>query len=153
MKLDVTDIKLLNLLQENAKLNTKELAEKVGLSITPTYERIKRLEKQGVIEKYVALLNGKSIGKNLTVMCSVSLKSHSKEMLSEFEKLIVKLPEIIECYHIAGNYDYLLKVISSDMEEYQYFLKNTISVIPNIANVQSFFVMSKLKDSTAINLL
>lgn len=152
IKLDSIDTKLLMLLQENAKLNTKELGNKVGLSVTPTYERIKRLEKQGLIDKYVALINKKSIGKNLTVLCSVSLKSHSKDLLVEFEKAIVHLTEITECYHIAGNYDYLIKVVASDIDEYQNFLKNKISVIPNIANVQSSFVMSKLKETTIITI-
>lgn len=151
-KLDKIDSKLLMLLQKNAKLNTKELANKVGLSVTPTYERIKRLEKQGLIDKYVALLNKQRIGKKVIVFCSVTLKSHTKNILVEFEKSIIKLPEIMECFHIAGNSDYLLKVIVDDMEEYHNFIKNKISTIDNISNVESSFVMSTIKESTVISL-
>jgi len=153
MKIDNTDISLLNLLQKNTKLNTKEIAQKIGLSVTPTYERIKRLEKRGYIEKYVAILSKKLIDKNLMVMSFVSLKSHSNDVLIEFEKSVVKFDEIIECFHVTGSYDYQLKVVVSDMEEYQYFIKNKLSSIDNIANVQSSFVMSSLKDTTAIPII
>jgi len=153
MTIDKIDISLLNLLQNNTKLNTKELAQKIGLSVTPTYERIKRLEKQGYIKDYVAILDKKLIDKNLMVMSFVSLKSHSKDILIDFENSVIKFDEIIECFHVTGSYDYQLKVIVSDMEEYQFFIKNKLSSIDNIANVQSSFVMSSLKDTTAIPII
>ena len=153
MVIDKIDVSLLNLLQSNTKLNTKELAQKVGLSITPTYERIKRLEKEGYIKQYVAILDRKLIDKNLMVISFVSLILHSNDMQIEFEKSVIEYPEVIECFHVTGSYDYQLKVIVSDMEEYQAFIKNKLSSINNIANVQSSFVMSSLKDTTAIPII
>ena len=153
MIIDKIDVSLLNLLQSNTKLNTKELAQKVGLSITPTYERIKRLEKEGYIKQYVAILDRKLIDKNLMVISFVSLILHSNDMQIEFEKSVIEYPEVIECFHVTGSYDYQLKVIVSDMEEYQAFIKNKLSSINNIANVQSSFVMSSLKDTTAIPII
>ena len=153
MVIDKIDRFLLNLLQNNTKLNTKELAQKIGLSVTPTYERIKRLEKQGYIKHYVAILDRKLIDKNLMVMSFVSLILHSRDMQIEFEKSIIEYVEVIECFHVTGSYDYQLKVVVSDMEEYQSFVKNKLSSINNIANVQSSFVMSSLKDTTAIPII
>lgn len=153
MVIDKIDITLLNLLQNNTKLNTKELAQKVGLSVTPTYERIKRLEKQGYIKQYVAILDRKLIDKNLMVMSFVSLILHSRDMQIEFEKSVIECTEVVECFHVTGSYDYQLKVVVSDMEEYQSFIKNKLSSINNIANVQSSFVMSSLKDTTAIPII
>lgn len=153
MVIDKIDVSLLNLLQSNTKLNTKELAQKVGLSVTPTYERIKRLEKEGYIKNYVAILDRKLIDKNLMVISFVSLILHSNDMQIEFEKSVIEYPEVIECFHVTGSYDYQLKVIVSDMEEYQAFIKNKLSSINNIANVQSSFVMSSLKDTTAIPII
>ena len=153
MVIDKIDRSLLNLLQNNTKLNTKELAQKVGLSVTPTYERIKRLEKQGYIKHYVAILDRKLIDKNLMVMSFVSLILHSRDMQIEFEKSIIEYVEVIECFHVTGSYDYQLKVIVSNMEEYQSFVKNKLSSINNIANVQSSFVMSSLKDTTSIPII
>ena len=153
MAIDKIDITLLNLLQNNTKLNTKELAQKVGLSVTPTYERIKRLEKQGYIKHYVAILDRKLIDKNLMVISFVSLILHSKDVQIEFEKSVIEYAEVIECFHVTGSYDYQLKVVVSDMVEYQSFIKNKLSSINNIANVQSSFVMSSLKDTTAIPII
>ena len=153
MAIDKIDRSLLNLLQNNTKLNTKELAQKIGLSVTPTYERIKRLEKQGYIKNYVAILDRKLIDKNLMVISFVSLILHSRDMQIEFEKSIIEYAEVIECFHVTGSYDYQLKVVVSDMEEYQSFIKNKLSSINNIANVQSSFVMSSLKDTTAIPII
>jgi len=153
MIIDKIDVSLLNLLQSNTKLNTKELAQKVGLSITPTYERIKRLEKEGYIKQYVAILDRKLIDKNLMVISFVSLILHSRDMQIEFEKSVIEYAEVIECFHVTGTYDYQLKVVVSDMEEYQSFVKNKLSSINNIANVQSSFVMSSLKDTTAIPII
>ncbi len=153
MVIDKIDRFLLNLLQNNTKLNTKELAQKIGLSVTPTYERIKRLEKQGYIKHYVAILDRKLIDKNLMVMSFVSLILHSRDMQIEFEKSIIEYVEVIECFHVTGSYDYQLKVIVSNMEEYQSFIKNKLSSINNIANVQSSFVMSSLKDTTSIPII
>ena len=144
-KLDSIDLKIIDLLKEKAKAGTKEIANLVGLSVTPTYERIKRMERIGVIEGYTVVLNKRKIGKGLEVMCSVSLKEHNKELLEGFEERIIHFNEVSRCNHIAGEHDYLLLIEVNDMDEYQLFLKEKLASIPNISNVQSSFVMSTLK--------
>ena len=152
VNLDATDKKILNLLQQNSKANIKEIALKIGLTQTPTYERIKRLEKDGVIKNYIAVLDKEKVGFTIEVFCQVTLLVHSKDMITRFENAINKLDEVMECFHVAGNYDYLLKIIVKDMNCYQAFLKNKLSVLDSVANVQSTFVMSSTKDSTGFML-
>ena len=150
--LDLIDKQLVNLLQLNSKANIKEIALKIGLTQTPTYERIKRLEKSGIIKKYVAVLDKEKVGFTIEVFCQVTLLVHSKELIFKFENAINKMPEVIECFHVAGNYDYLLKVIVKDMKSYQLFLKNKLSVLDSVGNVQSTFVMSSTKDTAILKL-
>lgn len=152
VNLDVTDKKILNLLQQNSKANIKEIALKIGLTQTPTYERIKRLEKDGVIKNYIAVLDKEKVGYTIEVFCQVTLLVHSKDMITRFENAINKIDEVMECFHVAGNYDYLLKIIVKDMNCYQAFLKNKLSVLDSVANVQSTFVMSSTKDSIGFSL-
>ena len=149
-KLDAIDRQIIMLLQADARLKTKEVAHQVGLTVTPTYERIKRLEKEGFIAKYVALVDKQKVGKSLIAFCNVSLERHSKPLLKNFEAEINKVPEVIECYHIAGNYDYLLKMVVSDMNSYQQFITNKLAAIENVATVQSSFVMTEVKNDTSI---
>ena len=144
--LDTIDEQILSLLQKNAKLGSKEIASKVGLTVTPTYERIRRLEKRGFIKGYVAILDKKKLGKNLQVLCNVQLKSHHAEVLDSFESEVIKLKEVNSCYHIAGNFDYLLIIEMKDMDEYSHFLKHKLATIPHITTVQSSFVMRALKE-------
>lgn len=153
VNLDVTDKKILNLLQQNSKANIKEIALKIGLTQTPTYERIKRLEKTGVIKNYIAVLDKEKVGYTIEVFCQVTLLVHSKDMITRFENAINKIDEVMECFHVAGNYDYLLKVIVKDMNSYQAFLKNKLSVLDSVSNVQSTFVMSSTKDSAGFILI
>jgi Lrp/AsnC family transcriptional regulator, leucine-responsive regulatory protein len=143
--LDKTDQKILALLQENCKMGNKEIAAAVGLSVTPTFERIRRMERHGVIKGYSAKLDKKAIGKGLLVLCQVSLKAHNIDVIKGFEDSITLLDEVSHCFHIAGDYDYLLQIETRDMEAYQSFLKTKLATIANIANVQSSFVMSTLK--------
>jgi Lrp/AsnC family leucine-responsive transcriptional regulator len=143
--IDAIDQQIMQLLLSNSKLGTKEIAAKIGLSVTPTFERIKRLERKGIIKGYTAILDKKKIGKGLKVFCQVSLKSHNAEIIDGFEAEIIHLSEVSACYHIAGDFDYSLFIEVADMDEYQYFLKQKLANIPNIANVQTAFVMSTLK--------
>jgi DNA-binding Lrp family transcriptional regulator len=152
ISLDATDLIILNLLQLNSKTNIKEIALKVGLTQTPTYERIKRLEKLGVIEKYIALINKEKVGFNIEVFCQVSLQVHSRELINKFELAVLRMHEVMECFHVAGNYDYLLKVIVKDMKSYQLFLKNKLSVLDSVANVQSTFILSSTKSNTVLQI-
>lgn len=152
IKLDGIDKQILNLLQVDAKMNVKEVGAKVGLTVTPTYERIKRLEKSGVIEGYVAVLNKKKIGKTLEVLCHVSLSSHSKEKIKKFEDEVTQIDDVMECFHVTGDADYLLKILVSDIDEYQKFLRNKLSVLDNVINVRSVFVMTNVKSNSVVRL-
>ena len=150
MDLDNTDRRILDYLQQDSSITVKALAEKLCLTATPVHERIKRLERDGIISKYVALLDQKKVGKNLIVFISISLKNHSRSYLEKFVAEVEAYPEINECYHIAGNFDYLLKAQLKDMEAYTQFILSKLSVNNNIDQVQSSFVLSKNKYSTAL---
>jgi len=150
--LDNTDKKILAVLQEDGRITIKSLADKLELTTTPVFERVKKLEKEGIISKYVALLNAKKVNRNLIVFISISLKNHTRSYLDKFVKEMASYNEIMECYHIAGNFDYLFKVQLSDMEAFQLFVLNKLSVNSNIAQVQSSFVLSKNKYETALSI-
>ena len=150
--MDAIDKKILMLLQQDAKQNTKEIAEKVGLSVSPTFERIKKLEQKKYIKGYVALLDAAKIGKSISVYCQVTLAVHSRELIDEFKQHILVLPEVNGCFHVSGNYDFLLKVAVNDMNEYQKFIIEKLSVIKGISNVQSSFVMEEIKNDFGYNL-
>lgn len=151
VQLDELDRQLLELLQTNAKRTIKEMAEELHLSTTPVFERIKRLEKEGYIDRYVAVLNRKKVGLGLLVMCDVSLKEHNLDYIQQFETAVLQLKEVMECYHIAGAFDYLLKVVVTDMDAYQRFVKEKLATLDNIGRVQSYFVMTEVKSSTSIS--
>ena len=146
------DIRILQLLQHDARITHKEIADKLGKTITPVYERVKKLEAEGYIDRYVALLNKEKLGKALTAFTHVQLKEHSQPVLKAVEKELVKIPEVMECYHMTGQYDFLLKVAISDMKEYHDFMLNKLATIANIGTVQSFFVLSESKQETAFAL-
>lgn len=143
--LDEIDYQIIACLEENAKMSQKELASRVGLTITPTFERVKNLERSGVIEGYTVKLNKESVDRGLQVICQVSLKAHNLDVIEDFENAIVHLKEIASCFHIAGGYDYSLLIEVKNMDHYERFLKERLASIPNIANVQSSFVMSQVK--------
>ena len=143
--MDSIDRKILIQLQRNAKQNTKEIADKVGLTISPTSDRIKKLEKLGYIKGYKAVLEGAKIGFEITVYCQISLSNHSRKLIDNFKEKVLSLSEVIECHHLSGNYDFLLKVGVPDMNEYQNFVIDKLSVIEGISNVQSSFVMQEIK--------
>lgn len=149
-ELDSYDHRILEALQRDCKLTVKELAQQVGLSATPVHERVKKLERSGVIRAYVALLDPGSIGLNLCAFCNVSLKQHSQEYLIRFEQEVLQFREVLECYHTAGGFDYLLKILVSDMGAYQDFLVNRLAAFEYIGKVQSSFVMTEVKHSTAL---
>ena len=152
VKLDETDLALLRLLQQDAKMKHKELAAELGLTITPIYERIKRLEKSGVIRQYATLLDPVKIGKELICFSMVTLEKHSQAYLKEFEAKVMQIAEVMECYHLAGEYDYILKVVVKDMNQYQHFIVDKLSAINNVGQVQSSFALSTLKSTTAYSL-
>lgn len=147
VQLDEKDIEILRLLQDNARMTVKEIAEKVNLTSTPVHERIRRLEETGVIKQYAALVDPSKVGKGLTVICYVSLKEHSKIAGAKFIKAIHSLNEIVECYNISGEFDFMLKVVSENMETYYDFHVNKLSQIENMGQVQSIFVMGVIKQT------
>ena len=153
IQLDATDLRILDLLQRNSKLTTKEIAAQIGMTTTPVFERIKRLEKKGYVDKYIALLNREKLGLTLLAFVNVSLKEHNTVYLEKFVESVISLPEVMECYHVAGLFDYLLKVIVKDMGEYQHFVSKKLAGLDNIGKVQSSFVMTEIKNSTALNVL
>lgn len=145
--LDKTDIAILRLLQQNARMTVKEIADKVHLSTTPVHERIKWLEQSGVIKQYAALIDQAKVKKGLMVIVYVSLKAHSKTAGGKFIKHIHELDEVIECYNISGEFDFMLKVVAENMDAYYDFHVNKLSQSENIGNVQSVFVMGVLKET------
>lgn len=145
--LDETDLSILKLLQQDAKMTVKEIADKVHLSTTPVHERIKRMERSGVIKQYATLVDHTKVKKGLMVICYVSLKEHSKNAGTKFIKHIMSLPEVIECYNISGEYDFMLKVLEENMDTYYDFHVNKLSQSENIGHVQSVFVMGVIKQT------
>ena len=150
--LDAIDLQILRALQENARLTTKELAARVNLSTTPVFERLKRLEKDGWIKKYVAVLDAEKLGRGFTVFCSVKLKQMNRQVARDFVSIIRDIPQVEECYNISGEYDYLLKIQSPDMKYYNEFIINVLGNIDAIGSVLSSFVMNEIKNTHAVYL-
>jgi len=150
--LDEIDIQILKTLQKNAKMTTKELADAVNLTPTPVFERQKRLERQGYIQKYVAILNPEMLGQGLLVFCKVKLKQINHEIADAFTRRIQRIPEVTECYNTSGAYDYLLKVRARDMKQYQEFVLTKLGDIDSVGSIESTFVMSEVKQNHGIYL-
>ncbi|KAA0130817.1 Lrp/AsnC family transcriptional regulator [Chryseobacterium sp. SN22] len=150
MNFDETDKKLMLFLQEDAKQTTKELAYKLGLSVTAVYERIRKMENTGVISKYVALLSRQKINRNFIVLCHIKLAQHKKEYVLQFEKEVMNLQEVTECFHVSGDYDYILKIGVKDMEDYRNFMLSKLTALQHIASTHSSFMISEIKNTTAI---
>jgi Lrp/AsnC family leucine-responsive transcriptional regulator len=150
MTLDPIDKKLLLLLQTDSKKTTKELSLKLNLSVTAVYERVKKLEREGVIDQYVALLNKSKVDKGFVVFCHLKLIQHSQEFLTKFESEVVKLPEVLECFHVSGDYDYILKIVVKDMEAYREFLVSKLTTLQHIGSTQSTFMISEVKNTTVV---
>lgn len=143
--LDRIDKEILKILQKNSNITTKQLAAELQLTSTPVYERVKRLEKNGIIQRYRAELDPVLLGKEITVFIHVSLKEHTRSILTNFERQVNMLDEVAECYHVSGEHDYLLKAFFPNMGNYRDFLTNKLANITNISNVHSSFVVSAIK--------
>ncbi|MEI6189368.1 MAG: Lrp/AsnC family transcriptional regulator [Chitinophagia bacterium] len=148
--LDEKDLSILRLLQDNARITVKEIADQIHLSTTPVHERIKRLESNGVIKQYATLIDGAKVKKGLMVICYVSLNQHSKKSGGQFIKLINELPDVVECYSISGEFDFMLKIVTEDMNSYYNFHVNKLSQADNISQVQSVFIMGVVKQTHLI---
>lgn len=150
MYIDETDKKILRLLQTDAHLTLKDIAIKINLSLTPVHDRVKRLEKEGYIEKYATILNKRMTGNHLTVYCQVTLVKQTNDLSGAFNQAILNFPEVIECNFVSGSFDYMLKVVLPDMESYYVFHQQKLSVLPAVALINSFFVISEVKSTTAL---
>ena len=148
--LDSKDKKLLVLLQNDSKKTTKQLAHELDLSVTAVFERVKKLERQNIIEKYVALVNKTKLQKNFIVLCHVKLVQHKKEYISQFENEITQFSEVLECFHVSGDYDYILKICVRDIQEYREFMVSKLTNLQHIASTQSSFMIKEVKNSTVI---
>jgi len=153
IKLDATDKRLLTILQKDSKMNIKEIAEELNLTKTPIYERIKRLEKEGLIEKYVAVLDTKKIENFMVVFCSVSLESQKLIHIEAFSDAIKNIPEVIECYLMGGSNDFLLKVVVKNLQSYHEFSSGTLAALPYVSQIKSTFVLNDVKRSTVLPIL
>ena len=149
--MDAIDKKLLEYLQQDSKKTTKELSLKLNLSVTAVYERIKKLEREGVVSKYVALLDKNKIEKGFVVLCNVKLVQHNVDSVTTFEKQVVKLNEVLECFHVSGDYDYVLKIYVKDMEEYRQFMLTKLTTLQHIGSTHSVFMIGEVKNTTAFN--
>ncbi|MTI41762.1 Lrp/AsnC family transcriptional regulator [Fulvivirga lutimaris] len=148
--MDSIDRKLVSLLQHNGKLAMKELSRELGLSITPIYDRLRRLEQQGIITGYHAHIDEKKMGFGLEVFCSVTLESHKADFLKQFEGDIKKFDEVLECYHLAGSFDFLLKVLVRNMDDYGDFVNKKLAKLENIGLVHSHMVLNKIKQTRVL---
>lgn len=150
MKLDTTDALLLKYLQEDSKQTNKQLSVKLNLSVTAVYERIKKLERLGIIKGYVALLDGKQLDLGFMVFCHIKLIKHSEENIKSFEASILTIPEVMECFHVSGDYDYLLKVLVRDMEHFRNFMVSKLTSMEHVGSTTSSFRINEVKNTTAI---
>ena len=146
-KLDRTDIQILKNLQDNGRITIKELAMKVHLSTTPVFERMRRLESEGYIQRYTAVLSPSKLGRGFIVFCSVRLRRMGKEIAHDFVSRVKNIPEVAECYNISGEFDYLLKIYAPDMQYYNNFIIDTLGTIESLGSLQSWFVMNEIKNS------
>ncbi|MCP4459204.1 MAG: Lrp/AsnC family transcriptional regulator [Cytophagales bacterium] len=153
LKLDPIDIRILELLQSDAKMNIKEIASELGMTKTPIYERIKRLERNGVIDKYVAIVNQKVLPSSMIVFCSVMLEGQRLEEIEQFKRAILEIPEVVQCYLMGGANDFLLKVVVKDLEAYHQFSSGKLATLPNVSQIKSTFVLHEVKHSTVYPVL
>ena len=150
--LDKTDRKILGLLQSDARLTIQEIGQRINLSKTPVHERIKRLERAGVIDRYVTILDKKKLGNLLMIYCQVTLDRQTRDAFADYEAAVRELPDVLECNRVSGTFDYLIKIVSRDMETYNHFYQEQLSVISGTLHISSFFVMAEVKNSTVVPL-
>ena len=151
-KLDAIDLKLLNIIQHDSRKTIKEMAEMLHITSTPVFERLKRLEKDGFIDRYVAILNHSKLGKKMQAFIHLSIIDHSKEAVDSFVSQIEDYPEVMECHHVTGDSDFLIKVVVRDIEEFNDFITEKLSTVSNIGRLKSSFSLSVRKQTTAYDI-
>ena len=152
VKIDKVDLQILRTLQGNARLTLKELAAQVSLSSTPVFERLKRLENEGYIKKYIAILDAEKLNQGFIVFCNVKLSRINQEIATEFTRIIQDIPEVTECYNISGSFDYLLKIHAPNMKYYQEFILNVLGTIDSLGSLRSTFVMDEVNHDYGIHI-
>lgn len=151
--LDRTDLLILDALQHNARMTNKELAAQVHLSPTPVFERWKRLEREGYIKKYIAVLDADKLNRGFVVFCCVKLSRLNTDTANDFTTRVMAMPEVTECYNISGHFDYMLKLHSFDMKQYQRFLMDVLGKIESVASIESTFVMEEVKHEYGVGVV
>jgi Lrp/AsnC family leucine-responsive transcriptional regulator len=152
MKLDAQDKKILNFLQKDSKMTTKELSLHLDLSSTAVYERIRKMEKNGVIRNYSARIDNAKVNKGFMVFCQIKLLEHRHDFLVKFEREVIRFEEVLECYNVSGDYDYLLKILVTDMQGYHNFLNDKLTFLDHIGSAHSTFIIHEVKHSDVIPL-
>lgn len=152
MKIDSIDKQILSILQQDAQITNVELAKKIGISPPSMLERVKRLEKNGIIKRYVAIVDPLKVSKGIFALVSVSLSAHQLSSIDQFTKIIKKLDEVLECYHVAGDEDFILKVAVSSIEEYENFILSKLTKINGVNKINTKFVLSTVKFNTKIKI-
>ncbi|MDX2283722.1 MAG: Lrp/AsnC family transcriptional regulator [Bacteroidia bacterium] len=147
---DAIDRELLRQLQRDARQTHKQLAAQLGLTVTPVYERVRRLERQGWIQRYTAICDRHKLNRGLMVFCFVSISPHKADLLRDFEAKVSAMPEVTGCYHLTGEFDYLLKVLVADVEAYRHFMVNRMATLGPLSRVQSSIVMAEIKDTASV---
>jgi len=150
---DATDLKILKILQEDSSRTHKSIAEELGMTTTPIFERTRRLEREGYINKYMAILDKRKLGFKQTVFIGITLKGHTRDYLDRFVKIVADFPEVLECHRISGSFDYLLKIVVQDVEAYEDFILTKLTMVSDLGNVHSMIVLSTSKENKAVSLL
>ena len=145
-------MQILRTLQQNARLTTKELASRVSLSSTPVFERLRRLENNGYIKKYIAVLDAEKLNQGFIVFCNIKMSRLSRDIAQNFTQIIRDIPEVTECYNISGRFDFLLKIHAPNMKYYQEFVLNVLGTIENLGSLESTFVMDEIKHDYGIHI-
>jgi DNA-binding Lrp family transcriptional regulator len=152
MELDAVDRKILGILQTHGRISNQDLADRVGLSPSPCLRRVKALEARGIVQRYVALIDASTVGRGLQAVVEVRLDRQTSDSVARFEKEILKFPQVLECYLVAGDWDYVLRVVARDLDDFRDFCVNRLARIPGVGNVKSNISMKQVKYSTAVPL-
>lgn len=153
MKLDPTDLKIVDILQKEGRIANNELASRIGLTTTPTLERVKRLEREKIIEGYTARINREAVDKGLTVFVTVTLSVHQLNLMKEFTSAVKAIPEILACYNTTGEGDFLLQVVAKDTKDYERLMRTTLTTLPDVQRLHTSIVLNTIKDEPAIPVL
>ncbi|WP_018152633.1 Lrp/AsnC family transcriptional regulator [Leeia oryzae] len=150
IELDRLDLRLLQEIQQDARLTTAELAERISLSASPCWRRLKRLEEEGVVEGYHARLNAEQLGWGVTAFVHIMMENHSAELCTQFEETVRHIPEVISCHNISGQYDFLLQIVARDLQSFGEFARKTIRSLPGIKEINSSFSLKEVKTGNAL---